>query len=183
MPPRSSRRPRKKPKRTNGEIVHRAVDAMGRIEKSSQKISQITSSSIRSPSDQCSGARRRGVEAARAGAGRRQGLGGRASERRAFAQRSAEAAKEIKILHLGVDITKSNKASSSSIRPARPWKKSWPRWRRSTGSLSKLPTASREQATALAEVNITVGQLDRTPRRTLEMCRGNHPRRDAQPAA
>ena len=80
-----------------GEVVRRAVVAMGEIEKSAGQISQIIGVIDEIAFQTNLLALNAGVEAARAGdAGR--GFAVVASEVRALAQRSADAAKEIKAL-------------------------------------------------------------------------------------
>ena len=80
-----------------GEVIRRAVEAMGAIEKSSQQITQIIGVIDEIAFQTNLLALNAGVEAARAGdAGR--GFAVVASEVRALAQRSASAAKEIKTL-------------------------------------------------------------------------------------
>ena len=110
----------------SGEVVRKAVDAMGAIEKSSQQISQIIGVIDEIAFQTNLLALNAGVEAARAGdAGR--GFAVVASEVRALAQRSAEAAKEIKGLISDLDHAGRRGRASWWPRPASRWSASWPR--------------------------------------------------------
>ena len=151
----------------SGEIVRRAIDAMGRIEKSSQGIGQIIGVIDEIAFQTNLLALNAGVEAARAGdAGR--GFAVVASEVRALAQRSAEAAKEIKAL-IATSTAKSAPASSWWRRLARRSTGLSPRWTRSTSSSARSPPARSEQATGLQQVNIAVNQMDQTTQQNAAM--------------
>ena len=100
-------------------MVREAVAAMGAIAKSSEQIGQIIGVIDEIAFQTNLLALNAGVEAARAGdAGR--GFAVVASEVRALAQRSAEAAKEIKGL-ISTSTRMSDTASSSSRKPASRW--------------------------------------------------------------
>lgn len=149
------------------KVVSNAVSAMGEIERSSNQIGDIISVIDEIAFQTNLLALNAGVEAARAGdAGR--GFAVVASEVRALAQRSAEAAKEIKILinassqHVGqgvslVSRTDEELAGISDL----------------IGRVTELAGASeaaaREQATGLAEVNMAVSQMDQVTQQNAAM--------------
>jgi methyl-accepting chemotaxis protein len=142
----------------SGDIVRRAVDAMGRIEKSSGEIGQIIGVIDEIAFQTNLLALNAGVEAARAGdAGR--GFAVVASEVRALAQRSADAAKEIKGL-----ITTSKTEVGNGVKLVAETGESL---ERIVGKVSEINSVvaeiaagAEEQSTALQEVNTAVNQMD-----------------------
>ncbi len=151
----------------SGEIVRRAIDAMSAIEKSSQQISQIIGVIDEIAFQTNLLALNAGVEAARAGdAGR--GFAVVASEVRALAQRSAEAAKEIKGLisastgqvAQGVDLVgQTGEALDRIVR----------RVAEINSVVSEIATSATEQANALAQVNTAVNQMDQVTQQNAAM--------------
>ncbi len=114
-----------------GAVVRDAVSAMGEIQRSAQQISQIIGVIDEIAFQTNLLALNAGVEAARAGdAGR--GFAVVASEVRGLAQRSAEAAKDIKAL-----------IPASTARWAAGWSRSPRRARRWTASVGALPRSTR----------------------------------------
>jgi methyl-accepting chemotaxis protein len=151
----------------SGQIVRNAVDAMGRIEGSSQKISQIISVIDEIAFQTNLLALNAGVEAARAGeAGR--GFAVVAQEVRELAQRSANAAKEIKVLisasaaevDTGVGLVRSTGEALVEIEAL---------VNRVNESVNTIATAAKEQATGLAEINTSVNHMDQMTQQNAAM--------------
>jgi methyl-accepting chemotaxis protein len=151
----------------SGTVVQNAVAAMTEIEKSSEHISQIVGVIEDIAFQTNLLALNAGVEAARAGdAGR--GFAVVASEVRALAQRSSEAAKEIKTLirgssqqvERGVDLVgKAGDALRHIVQ----------RVAHISTLMSEMATGAAEQATGLNEINIGVTQLDQVTQQNAAM--------------
>ncbi|MGR6466150.1 methyl-accepting chemotaxis protein [Rhizobium sp. PAMB 3182] len=148
-------------------IVRNAIEAMGRIETSSSKISQIISVIDEIAFQTNLLALNAGVEAARAGeAGR--GFAVVAQEVRELAQRSANAAKEIANLiqtsagevQGGVGLVRSTGEALAEIEDL---------VNKVNDHVQTIATASREQATGLQEVNTAVNQMDQMTQQNAAM--------------
>ncbi|TRL39392.1 methyl-accepting chemotaxis protein [Rhizobium straminoryzae] len=153
--------------RRSGEVVSNAVSAMQRIEQSSNQISSIIGVIDEIAFQTNLLALNAGVEAARAGeAGK--GFAVVAQEVRELAQRSAQAAKEIKDL-----IRNSVDEVSTGVRLVQ-----------ETGDVLKviedqviaintqldaIATSAKEQSVGLAEVNTAVNQMDQTTQQNAAM--------------
>ena len=151
----------------SGEVVRRAVDAMHGIEKSSQKITQIIGVIDEIAFQTNLLALNAGVEAARAGdAGR--GFAVVASEVRALAQRSADAAKEIKSLlsasasqvEQGVRLVAETGTSLKSIIE---------RVTEINAIVVEIAASAEQQASGLQEVNTAVDQMDQVTQQNAAM--------------
>lgn len=142
----------------SGDIVRSAVSAMNKIEKSSSEIGQIIGVIDEIAFQTNLLALNAGVEAARAGeAGR--GFAVVAQEVRSLAQRSAEAAKEIKDL-----ISASNEQVQSGVKliaeTGTVSEKIIAKVAEIDGGIAQLASSSSEQSTGLAEVSVAISQMD-----------------------
>ncbi|MDB5438263.1 MAG: methyl-accepting chemotaxis protein [Caulobacteraceae bacterium] len=151
----------------SGEVVRRATQAMSAIEQSASQISQIIGIIEEIAFQTNLLALNAGVEAARAGdAGK--GFAVVASEVRALAQRSAEAAKEIKALISassrqvgeGVDLVGQTGQALQRILTT---------VAEMNGLVGEIAASAREQATALNEVNGAINQMDQVTQQNAAM--------------
>jgi len=152
---------------TSGNVVREAVNAMTRIEESSRKISQIIGVIDEIAFQTNLLALNAGVEAARAGdAGR--GFAVVASEVRALAQRSAEAAKEIKAL-----ISASSDQVSQGVElvgeTGRALDRIAGQVSQINGVVTEIAASAQEQATGLHQVNTAVNQMDQVTQQNAAM--------------
>lgn len=152
---------------TSSEVVSQAVEAMSGIESSAKQISQIIGVIDEIAFQTNLLALNAGVEAARAGdAGR--GFAVVASEVRALAQRSADAAKEIKTLiaastlevEKGVRLVGATGDSLSGMIGD---------VERISALVSTIAASAKEQSNALAEVNSAINQMDQVTQQNAAM--------------
>jgi methyl-accepting chemotaxis protein/chemotaxis signal transduction protein len=151
----------------SGEIVRKAVEAMGGIEKSSQQISQIIGVIDEIAFQTNLLALNAGVEAARVGdAGR--GFAVVASEVRALAQRSAEAAKEIKGL-ISASTTQVGQGVSLVADTGKSLEQIVGQVTEINTSVSNIAASAQEQATGLQQVNTAINQMDQVTQQNAAM--------------
>jgi methyl-accepting chemotaxis protein len=151
----------------SGGVVQQTVAAMGEIEKSSGQIGQIIGVIDEIAFQTNLLALNAGVEAARAGeAGK--GFAVVASEVRALAQRSADAAKEIKGL---IDASSTHVASGVSLvgETGQALQRIAGRVVELDELVADLAASSEQQARGLAEVNVAVGEMDQVTQQNAAM--------------
>jgi methyl-accepting chemotaxis protein len=151
----------------SGEVVRDAVAAMGRIENSAHQIGRIIGVIDEIAFQTNLLALNAGVEAARAGdAGR--GFAVVASEVRALAQRSADAAKEIKTL-----ISNSGHEVETGVRLVGETGEMLQRIvgqvAQIDGAVSEIAASAAEQSLALGQVNVAVNQMDQVTQQNAAM--------------
>ena len=151
----------------SSEVVRNAIDAMGRIEHSSSKIGEIIGVIDDIAFQTNLLALNAGVEAARAGeAGK--GFAVVAQEVRELAQRSANAAKEIKTL-----ITASTTEVSAGVNLVEETGASLTDIERRVNDINErivaIATAAQEQAVGLREINTAVNQMDQMTQQNAAM--------------
>ncbi len=151
----------------SGEVVRKAVEAMGGIQKSSRQIGQIIGVIDEIAFQTNLLALNAGVEAARAGdAGR--GFAVVASEVRALAQRSADAAKEIKSL-----ISTSTAQVGQGVQLVGETGKSLERIIAQVAEINRMVSdiaaGAQEQSTGLNQVNTAINQMDQMTQQNAAM--------------
>jgi methyl-accepting chemotaxis protein len=152
---------------TGGQVAEKAVAAMTEIQTSSGKVTQIIGVIDEIAFQTNLLALNAGVEAARAGdAGR--GFAVVASEVRALAQRSADAAREIKALittstiqvNAGVELVgETGKALNRIVEQVS----------QINGVMAEIASSAQEQASGLEQVNIAVNQMDQVTQQNAAM--------------
>jgi methyl-accepting chemotaxis protein len=151
----------------SGQSMAEAVTAMGRIEESSRQMELIIGTIDEIAFQTNLLALNAGVEAARAGDSGR-GFAVVAQEVRALAQRSAEAAKQIKILisssnqqvSLGADLVNQTGAALGKVVD---------QVREISRIVSNIAGSAATQASGLDEVNVAVTQMDRLTQQNAAM--------------
>ncbi|WP_374575243.1 methyl-accepting chemotaxis protein [Phenylobacterium sp.] len=151
----------------NGEIVATAIKAMGEIEESAKQINQIIGVIDEIAFQTNLLALNAGVEAARAGeAGK--GFAVVATEVRALAQRSAEAAKDIKSL-IGSSSEQVSRGVDLVARAGQVLEEIVGQVSGITDIVAEIAASAQEQSTGLAEVNTAMNQMDQVTQQNAAM--------------
>ena len=151
----------------SGDVVRKAVTAMGEIERSSRQVSEIIGVMDEIAFQTNLLALNAGIEAARAGdAGK--GFAVVAQEVRALAQRSTLAAKEIKAL-----ISSSSQQVGAGAELVHETGKALERIVNQVGEIthatSEIAAAAEDQASALAQINASITQMDKVTQQNAAM--------------
>ena len=151
----------------SGQVVSQAVSAMGQIEASAKEIGQIIGVIDEIAFQTNLLALNAGVEAARAGdAGR--GFAVVASEVRALAQRSADAAKEIKAL-INTSSAQVSQGVTLVAQTGAALERIVAQVVEITQIVGGIAASAQEQATGLAQVNVAVNQMDQVTQQNAAM--------------
>ena len=151
----------------SGVVVRDAVAAMSEIENSARQISQIIVVIDEIAFQTNLLALNAGVEAARAGdAGR--GFAVVASEVRALAQRSADAAKEIKAL-ISASSQQVDRGVNLVGETGKVLERILTQVTQISGVVSEIAASAEEQSTGLQEVNTAVNQMDQVTQQNAAM--------------
>jgi len=152
---------------SSGQVVRDAVAAMSAIERSAREIGNIIGVIDEIAFQTNLLALNAGVEAARAGdAGR--GFAVVASEVRALAQRSAEAAKEIKAL-ISASTQEVGRGVGLVGQTGEALTRIMVQIREINGVVGEIASSAAEQATGLHEVNTAVNQMDQVTQQNAAM--------------
>ena len=151
----------------SGQVVKGAIDAMAEIERSSKAIGEIIGVIDEIAFQTNLLALNAGVEAARAGESGR-GFAVVASEVRALAQRSAEAAKQIKTL-ISASSTQVEAGVDLVGQAADALKRISAQVTDISTVVAEITASAREQATGLKEVNTAVNQMDQVTQQNAAM--------------
>ena len=151
----------------SGAVAHKAIEAMTGIDKSSKQVSQIIGVIDEIAFQTNLLALNAGVEAARAGdAGC--GFAVVASEVRGLAQRSAEAAKEIKGL-ISTSAAQVNQGVQLVEETAKALERIVAQVNEINTVVAAIAASAQEQATGLRQVNTAVTQMDQTTQQNAAM--------------
>jgi methyl-accepting chemotaxis protein len=151
----------------SGAVVREATAAMAAIDKSSKQIGQIIGVIDEIAFQTNLLALNAGVEAARAGeAGR--GFAVVASEVRALAQRSAEAAKEIKGL-ISASTAQVDQGVALVAQTGEALQRIVAQVVEISGAIGEIAVSAQEQATGLQQVNTAVGDMDQVTQKNAAM--------------